>query len=67
MSVRVNILLVAAVVVAVLLRMSVFAVDEREHVVELQFDKILNASFEPGLHFKIPFADEVVHYTKTIL
>ena len=66
MSVRVNILLVAAVVVAVLLRMSVFAVDEREHVVELQFDKILNASFEPGLHFKIPFADEVVHYTKTI-
>ena len=66
MSVRINVLLVAAVVVAVLLRMSVFAVDEREHVVELQFDKILNASFEPGLHFKIPFADEVVHYTKTI-
>jgi len=66
MSVRVNILLVAAVVVAVLLRMSVFAVDEREHVVELQFDKIVSASFEPGLHFKIPFADDVVHYTKTI-
>jgi membrane protease subunit HflC len=66
MSVRVNILLVAAVIVAVLLRMSVFAVDEREHAVELQFDKILNASFEPGLHFKIPFADEVVHYSKTI-
>jgi membrane protease subunit HflC len=66
MSVRLNILLVAAVVVAVLLRMSVFAVDEREHVVELQFDKIVNASFEPGLHFKIPFANDVVHYTKTI-
>jgi membrane protease subunit HflC len=66
MSVRVNILLVVAVVVAVLLRMSVFAVDEREHVVELQLDKIVNASFEPGLHFKIPFADDVVHYTKTI-
>src|SRR5215831_4453410 len=66
MSVRLNIVLVAAVVVAVLLRMSVFAVDEREHVVELQFDKIVNASFAPGLHFKIPFADDVVHYTKTI-
>jgi membrane protease subunit HflC len=66
MSVRVNIFLVAAVVVAVLLRMSVFAVDEREHAVELQFDRIVNASFEPGLHFKIPFADDVVHYTKTI-
>jgi len=65
-SVRVNVLLVVAVIVAVLLRMSVFAVDEREHVVELQLDKIVNASFEPGLHFKIPFADDVVHYTKTI-
>jgi membrane protease subunit HflC len=66
MSVRVNIVLVVAVVVAVLLRMSVFAVDEREHAVELQFDRIVNANVEPGLHFKIPFADDVVHYTKTI-
>jgi modulator of FtsH protease HflC len=66
MSMRVNILLVAAVIVAVLLRMSVFAVDEREHVIELQFQKIVSTSFEPGLHFKIPFADEVVRYTKTI-
>jgi membrane protease subunit HflC len=66
MSVRVNIVLVSAVVVAVLLRMSVFAVDEREHAVELQLDKIVDANVGPGLHFKIPFADSVVHYTKTI-
>jgi membrane protease subunit HflC len=66
MSVRMNIALIAAVIVAVLLRMSVFAVDEREHVIELQFQKIVSTSFEPGLHFKIPFADEVVRYTKTI-
>ena len=66
MSVRVNIVFVSAVVVAVLLRMSVFAVDEREHAVELQFDRIVNANIEPGLHFKIPFADAVVHYPKTI-
>src|SRR5262245_22413267 len=66
MSVRVNMILVAAVIVAVLLRMSVFAVDEREHAVELQFDKIVNPNVEPGLHFKIPFANDVVHYTKTI-
>jgi membrane protease subunit HflC len=66
MSMRMNISLIAAVIVAVLLRMSVFAVDEREHVIELQFQKIVSTSFEPGLHFKIPFADEVVHYSKTI-
>lgn len=66
MSMRVNILLVAAVIVAVLIRMSVFAVDEREHVIELQLQKIVSTSFEPGLHFKIPFVDEVVRYTKAI-
>jgi membrane protease subunit HflC len=66
MSMRVNIVLVAVVIVAILLRMSVFAVDERDHVIELRFQKIVNASFEPGLHFKIPFADEVVRYPKTI-
>ena len=66
MSVRVNVALVSAVVVAVLLRMSVFAVDEREHAVELQSGKIVNANVEPGLHFKIPFVDDVVYYTKTI-
>ena len=57
--------MVAAVIVAVLLRMSVFAVDDAS-VIELQFQKIVSTSFEPGLHFKIPFADEVVRYTKTI-
>jgi membrane protease subunit HflC len=46
--------------------MSVFAVDEREHVVKLQLQKIVNADFTPGLHFKIPFADDVVRYTKSI-
>lgn len=66
MSTRVNLLLVAAVVAAVLLRMSVFAVDEREHVVKLQFHKIVKSDYEPGLHFKVPFADEVVRYPKRI-
>ncbi|HUL82991.1 MAG TPA: protease modulator HflC [Gammaproteobacteria bacterium] len=66
MSMRVNLLLVAAVLLAVLIRMSVFAVDEREHVVKLQLQKIVNADFTPGLHFKIPFADDVVRYTKSI-
>ncbi len=59
MSMRVNILLVAVVIVAVLLRMSVFAVDEREHADRAAVPRrSSNASFEPGLHFKIPFADE---------
>ena len=63
---RINILLVVAVVLAILIRMSVFAVDEREHVVKLQFQKIVDAGFSPGLHFKLPFVDDVVRYTKSI-
>jgi len=63
---RINLLLVVAVILAILIRMSVFAVDEREHVVELQFQKIVNAGFSPGLHFKLPFVDDVVRYTKSI-
>ena len=66
MSMRTNLLLVVGVLLAVLIRMSLFAVDEREHVVKLQFQKIVDSDFTPGLHFKIPFADDVVRYTKSI-
>jgi membrane protease subunit HflC len=66
MSTRVNLLLIVAVVVAGLLRMSVFSVDEREQVVKLRFQKIANTSYGPGLHFKIPFVDDVARYPKSV-
>jgi len=67
MSAKVNVLLVVVVVAAVLIRMSVFTVDMREHVLRLQFGEILDASYEPGLHFKWPFVNNVIRVPKRVL
>ncbi|HVS22240.1 MAG TPA: protease modulator HflC [Gammaproteobacteria bacterium] len=67
MSTRVSLLLIVTVLAAILLRMSVFAVDEREHVVKFQFQKIVKSDYEPGLHFKIPFVNDIARYPNRIL
>jgi modulator of FtsH protease HflC len=67
MSPRVNLLVILAVLAAILVRMSVFSVDQREHVVKFQFQKIVKADYEPGLHFKIPFVNDIARYPKRIL
>ncbi|HLF12045.1 MAG TPA: protease modulator HflC [Gammaproteobacteria bacterium] len=67
MSPRLNLLLVVLVLVAIVIRMSVFTVDEREHALKLQFGEIVGADYEPGLHFKIPFVHNVTKYPDRIL
>jgi membrane protease subunit HflC len=67
MSPRVNLLLIVAVLVAILIRMSVFTVDEREHAVKFQFGEIMKADYAPGLHFKVPFVNDVRRYPNRIL
>lgn len=67
MSTKLNILLAAIVVLAVLVRMSLFTVDEREHVVKLQLGEIVGADYEPGLHFKWPLVNNIVRYPDRIL
>ena len=47
--------------------MSVFVVDEREYAVKLRFGEIIQTDYEPGLHFKIPFVNNVVKYDDRIL
>lgn len=58
-------LLVAAAVAIVLL--SLFTVDEREHAIKLQFGEIIRTDYEPGLHMKIPFVNNVLKYDDRIL
>jgi modulator of FtsH protease HflC len=67
MSPRVNLLLILLVAVAIIVRMSVFTVDEREHALKLQFGEIVRADYQPGLHFKIPFVHNVTRYPDRIL
>ena len=52
---------------AIVLGMSVFVVDEREHALKFQFGEIVRSDYEPGLHFKWPFVQNVVKFPDLIL
>ncbi|GIK34242.1 MAG: paraslipin [Gammaproteobacteria bacterium] len=60
-------LLVTAVVAVILGMMSVFAVDERDLAVKFRFGEIVETGFRPGLHFLIPFVNNVEKYPRQIL
>ena len=47
------------VVIAILVGFSVFTVHERERAIQFQLGKIVRTDFEPGLHFKFPFVQNV--------
>lgn len=55
------------VVAAVTALSSVFTVDEREKVLVLQFGEVKQVITEPGLHFKLPFVQDVLRYDDRIL
>jgi membrane protease subunit HflC len=67
MSPRFNLLLVLAALSVLLVRMTVFTVDEREHAVKFRFGEIVKSDYEPGLHFKIPFVNAISKYPDRIL
>ena len=67
MSPRFNLFLIVAVLAALGIRMSVFTVDEREHAVKFRFGEIVKADYDPGIHFKIPFVNNVTKYPDRIL
>jgi membrane protease subunit HflC len=47
--------------------MSVFTVDQRELAIKFQLGRIIETDFEPGLHFKLPFINDVRKYPRQIL
>ncbi|HUR41327.1 MAG TPA: protease modulator HflC [Verrucomicrobiae bacterium] len=46
---------------------SVFTVDTRERVLLKQFGQIVRTDFEPGLHFKLPFMQNVMTFDGRVL
>lgn len=42
--------------------MSVFTVNEYEKALKLQLGQVIDAEYEPGLHFKVPFINNVVKF-----
>lgn len=63
-------LIIIAIVIAVgfvLLRQSLYVVDETEQVIILRFGEVVNTQTFPGLSVKAPFVDTVVRLDKRIL
>lgn len=58
---------VVAAVAAVLLGSSLFTVHQTQQAIVLQFGNPVDVIQEPGLHFKVPFVQNVVFYEKRIL
>jgi modulator of FtsH protease HflC len=56
-----------ALIIIVVLSMSVFTVDERELAVKFRFGEIVKSDFSSGLHFKLPFVNNVEKYPSRIL
>ncbi len=59
--------LVVAGLILVGLGLSAFTVNERELAIKLQVGQVVQSSYEPGLHFKIPVIQNVRKFPKRIL
>jgi membrane protease subunit HflC len=59
--------LIGAVVVLVLLGMSAFVVDQRQHAIVFQLGEVVGVKTEPGLYFKVPLMQNVRYFDSRIL
>jgi membrane protease subunit HflC len=59
--------LVLAAIVFGLLYGSIFTVNERELAIKFRFSEIVGDAYEPGIHFKIPYVNNVNYYPKRLL
>lgn len=59
--------LAVAGLILVGLGLSAFTVNERELAIKLQVGQVVQSSYEPGLHFKIPVIQNVRKFPKRIL
>ena len=63
---KIGIIVVLAVAVGLGLA-SIFTVDERELAIKFRLGEIVRADYEPGLHFKVPFINNVRKFDKRVL
>ncbi len=59
--------IILIVVVLLIGSQSVFVVDEREQAILLKLGKIQRSDFAPGLHFKLPFINNVRYFERRLL
>lgn len=51
----------------ILIGLSAFTVNEREHAIKLQVGEVVRSGYEPGLHWKIPIYQNVRKFPRRIL
>lgn len=67
MSAGRNFLLVLTGAALVAAAMSVFTVDERQLAIKFRFGEIIQTDYAPGLHYKVPFINNVLKFDRRIL
>ena len=67
MGSKFNLVFSLSVLAAVTIWLTVFTVDEREHVIKFRFGEIVKSDYEPGLHFKIPFVNNIEKFPDRVL
>jgi len=67
MGPRTSIFVIVVVAAVLLVRASVFFVDEREYVIKLRFGEIVESGYTPGLHFKVPLANTVRRFPDRVM
>ena len=67
MKLKTLLIVVGALVAVLLLSNSVYVVMEIERAVKLRFGEFANADIEPGIHLKIPFAEQVKKFDARVL
>lgn len=59
--------LILVLAVLLLVSTSCFVVREQEMALRVQLSKIVRSDYAPGLHFKIPFVEDVVKFDRRVL
>lgn len=67
MSKKAIIGIILVILVLIGMRTVLFTVDETEQAIIVQLGKYVRTVQEPGLHFKIPFVQTVIHFENRIL
>jgi len=61
------ILLILVVVLGVIAASSLFVVNETEYAIKFQLGRIVRADYEPGIHVKLPFVNNVRKFERRLL
>jgi membrane protease subunit HflC len=67
MGSRILTVLVVLLAAILLLSASTFVVREQEKALRVQFKTVIGKDYKPGLHFKVPFIDDVIKFDSRVL